>query len=481
MFSIAFRYLCGFASASRSPDSSQPEWPPNPDRVFMALVAAYEECERTDVNRATLEWLESLPAPSITCGALEAVRVDASVFVPINDFSDPWEKKGKKIVRHQTIQSANIGRSRKPRAFPTAFPDSDEVHLIYTSGLHSEHRTALQSLCAKVGYVGDTASLVQMWVEDTPPKPMLVSVGNTRSAMRLRIPYAGRLADLEKYYQRDMVAGEYRPRSFRWGHYAPPSTDAPDLPGSDYRLLVFRRAKGDVLDIRDTLALSDALRGAVMSATPKQPPPEWVSGHTPEGQHSERPHLAFLALPFVGHVHADGSLKGAALGVPNWVPQDDLNALLDGLFGADEPHPAPLRMGRAGAWQIEPDDSVRPLVALDLQTWCGPSRRWATVTPIALDRFPKADGDAEAAVARACGHIGLPQPRDVVIVPAPLFSGALPVKTMPLLPTRDGKGTRAHVHALLIFDRPVNGPVFLGAGRFRGYGLCRPYAGGGAG
>ena len=33
---------------------------------------------------------------------------------------------------------------------------------------------------------------------------------------------------------------------------------------------------------------------------------------------------------------------------------------------------------------------------------------------------------------------------------------------------------KVQVHVNLLFDRPVRGPVVLGGGRFRGYGMCRP-------
>lgn len=41
-------------------------------------------------------------------------------------------------------------------------------------------------------------------------------------------------------------------------------------------------------------------------------------------------------------------------------------------------------------------------------------------------------------------------------------------------------GERRHAHAILVFDRPVRGPILLGAGRYRGYGLCRPLSGPGS-
>ena len=32
-------------------------------------------------------------------------------------------------------------------------------------------------------------------------------------------------------------------------------------------------------------------------------------------------------------------------------------------------------------------------------------------------------------------------------------------------------------HAILVFDEPMRGPVLIGAGRFRGYGVCRALGG----
>ncbi len=45
----------------------------------------------------------------------------------------------------------------------------------------------------------------------------------------------------------------------------------------------------------------------------------------------------------------------------------------------------------------------------------------------------------------------------------------------PLMPTRPGGPNRRQAHVWLRFDRPVLGPVLLGAGRYRGYGLCKPW------
>jgi CRISPR-associated protein Csb2 len=133
-------------------------------------------------------------------------------------------------------------------------------------------------------------------------------------------------------------------------------------------------------------------------------------------------------------------------------------------------------MGRLGVWHLVPVNQSRPkLVTLRRGLWLGPSRRWASITPIVLDRYPKRDGDAEDMVVKACQYIDLPRPRDVVLMPGSLFTGAPPAKRFPPLPKKSGKTLDQHTHALLIFDEQVRGPVLLGTGRYRGYGLCRPY------
>ena len=146
-------------------------------------------------------------------------------------------------------------------------------------------------------------------------------------------------------------------------------------------------------------------------------------------------------------------------------------------------------MGRIGAWEIISEDREHPPVALQNETWTRPAKRWATVTPIVLDRYPKAkdeadaEKEAEAVITTACGRIGLPAPTNIVLMPVSPFIGSPPASQFPPLPSKFGKARRLHVHAVLTFAEPVLGPVILGAGRFRGYGLCRPYAtrwGGGA-
>jgi CRISPR-associated protein Csb2 len=499
MFSLAIRYLCGWASAA-SNKKEEPEWPPHPDRVFMALVAAWAETEANEAERQSLLFLQQLPEPCLSVSPdfeLHAAisvfrrnsdveeRVPVPVYVPVN---------GDRRDMKSLINLMPSERKRDKRHFPAVIPESDTVYLIWPDAeLPAEHRAALERLCAKVGYLGDTSSLVQMWVEDNPPPPTLIPTDEHHYSLRLRVFYPDRLKALQDAYQRDMEAGRYMPResTFKWGYYREPEAEQQPTPTSHFtELLVFRRTAGPTLDITDTLWLAKTLRDAAISLWEQRigpPVPEWLSGHTPTGERSRREngHLAFVALPNVGHEHADGELKGMALALPQDVTKDEQNLLLDALFPWDaqtgEIQPLELTLGRLGVWRLEQETRSFPrMVTLRKSIWLGPARRWATVTPLVLDRYPKnGESEAEEMAAAACVRIGLPRPREVVLMPGSLFIGVPPARRFPTLPKKFGKTLDQHTHALLMFDEPVRGPMLLGAGRYRGYGLCRPYRSGG--
>ena len=79
-------------------------------------------------------------------------------------------------------------------------------------------------------------------------------------------------------------------------------------------------------------------------------------------------------------------------------------------------------------------------------------------------------------IRECCSRIGLRAPREVVVTAVSAHLGAPPAHELPRLRRKDGS-RRRHSHAILIFDEPVCGPMLLGAGRYRGYGVCRPIDG----
>lgn len=118
----------------------------------------------------------------------------------------------------------------------------------------------------------------------------------------------------------------------------------------------------------------------------------------------------------------------------------------------------------------------------------GTSRDARPVPPVVLDRHPKSDPRKErsvwrtevaAIVSASCRRIGLPQPAEIDIDKTSWHHGAPRAHPgpdgYPLMPRRPGGPNRRQNHVRLRFDQPALGPGLLGAGRYRGYGFCKPW------
>lgn len=271
-----------------------------------------------------------------------------------------------------------------------------------------------------------------------------------------------------------------RPEPGLWMGYGPPAAaQAEHVKGScfDPRLLILALS-GKRLGLSATLKLVEALRGALLSACPS-PIPEWISGHGASGAASRDPHVALLPLPFVDSQHADGRLMGVALALPRGIEPTEAERTL-GPWLRDE-HGLPRSIALFDGQWLECTVSLEtregPPLNLRTQTWAGPARRWASVTPVVLDRHFDGPGQWERAaetVKDACERIGLPRPLEVVLHPVSLVEGTPRSSEFPPLARKHDGGRMQHAHAVLVFGEAVQGPVLVGAGRFRGYGLCRP-------
>jgi CRISPR-associated protein Csb2 len=485
MFALGLQYLTGVVYATDPSSREQPEWPPHPDRVFMAMVAAHHETDADPAEREALLWLERLGPPSIAASATGQPRRAVTTFVPVNDTEGPHLKARKSPSPAQLASGVSLlpeKRSRQPRTFPSVVPYDPTVFFIWSTDVPQRRLAdAIDGLCRKVIRVGHSASLVQMWVEASPPAPTLEPTAGVPRA-RMRVPGRGRLTALEARFPR------LRPSTGQWASYGDPSPQHLELTrGGAFApdLLVFRRVGGRPLGLESTPLIVDTARRAILSLA-AHPLPEWVSGHSSDGSPSRQPHVAIVPLADVGHEHADGHLLGLAVALPVAVSSDAVAQAFGVLLGTGstgELRPLPVFAGKLLDWTLEYDlRSDRPR-ALEPETWTAipdGARRWATVTPIVLDRYPKRDGDVEETTARACEHAGLPRPADVVIAPVSVFAGAPTTWSMPPMAGPGGKGARLHTHAIFSFDEPVIGPVLVGAGRYRGYGLCRPLSRAGA-
>ena len=282
-----------------------------------------------------------------------------------------------------------------------------------------------------------------------------------------------------------------RPVPGRWQGYGRPQPASPEEPEPlsvfDPRFVVLALG-GKRVSLPATLKLTAALRGLLIRNCPVQPPPEWFSGHRPDGKATAAPHMALAPLAFTGAPHADGSIMGLALILPRGLEPQEAGRCLEPILTDPETGLSrdDLRLfdGDRLESPVELEARERPPANLDPRTWTRASRVWASVTPVALNRhFDGHDKWERAAesVKDMCGHVGLPRPREVLLHPVSLVEGVPHAREFPQLTRRRDGGRQWHGHAVLIFDEPVCGPVLIGAGRFRGYGLCRPIDEGGGG
>ena len=263
---LEIEYLAGVAFAATTPAIDTPEWPPQIDRVFSALVAAWSARDKRIEERQALEWLEAQPTPEIA--ASEGIaRTAATVYVPPND---PATRK----VGDRTVMPAL--RRRQPRRFPAYRPDDPVVTFVWREttadpGLFA----ALDALARDVAYVGHSSSLTRCRFRiDVEPHQTV--------APRRRV-YPGRLSELERQFQ----AGT-RPSPGDWVTAAPrPQRASPRTGVFDDRWLVLEHVRGEMPDLRAAALLAKGLRNAVLSGYDQAGlgghVPAEVSGHAADG------------------------------------------------------------------------------------------------------------------------------------------------------------------------------------------------------
>lgn len=390
-------------------------------------------------------------------------------------------------------------RTRQPRTFPSVTPEDPRVVLVWPDAAPTaQHRGTLDAIAGRVVRLGHSSSLVTMRVRDDAPAPTWVPEAGeaerrTTDGVVLRIASPGQLEALDATFALQADApGRVMPASFR--RYGRPALaeDARVASSVFGDWIVLRRIDGPRLPSWRAVDVARTLRRALLESFGPEAP-EILSGHRAPSEPSLRPHLAFVPLPFVGSEHADGSILGVAIVLPRSADPEARRAVFGAVRAwedrwrrADEDSPrVPLFLGRAGELGLSyveeaTQSTLRP------STWTGPSRRWTTATPVALDRNPgdlrsrdakkeaAAYAEAEAIVAASCEHVGLPTPARVTVLPAAPIAGAAKARQFPPFSTGKPPVQRVLVHASISFAEPVAGPVLLGAGRYFGLGLFRP-------
>lgn len=554
MLAIRVDLLTGRYVATAHTDRTRAEWPIHPARLFSALVAALHlEHDVDPAERDVLNWMSTLDAPALSASPADHRGV-VPVFVPVNDPSvhpdfaallDDMETASARLrapspkaaggtsasvrvekavarlekqfseavargLQPATASTAALetaagvlpeGRSRQPRTFPSVTPERPVVHFVWPDASPTtEQGRALGRLLARVSRIGHSSSLVGCRLVEDPPPVNWVPDASTRD-LSLRWVAPGQLERLEAEYERHREEQPHvlpsRSVSYRDVSQRAAETVPVGVFGQEW--IVFRRIDGSRLPGRRAPDLAEALRKTLMAHSSQQPAPLVLSGHKADDSKAESPRPAVLALPNVGHRHADGTILGVAIVLPRGISPEDRAHVERGVAnweraGTRQEDGSPPRVslwkGPGVELRVQRQDPAwlgrASLKALDPATWARCARRWVSVTPVALDRNPgqirsrrpevvsAAVQEAEETISRACTLTGLPRPMCVTVSLHSLAQGAEPVFAYAPWPAkREGRFQRVLVHAELLFETAVAGPVILGAGRYAGLGLFR--------
>ncbi len=498
----------------------EPEWPPHPARLFYALVSALhvfrsEGNESGDAEeRRAVEWLEELGHPHVLAAQRDQIGTRRVVthHVPGNDPEEVTDKQAK--AGDGKPHHLPEHRAKSERHFPTLLLSDKtcRVHYCWPDIKPSEtHEASLRRLFERVSYLGHSSSLIALGLtlEDSAESSgdfiRWVPAPNGRGGIVLRSFSKGLLQLLDQVYE----PNEFSQQNYRLPHESVLYTQAcaadestPSVSSSHFgeQWIVYRFPDWVRIPMPAVLSLTTNLKTeacrladeAHLDAELKA----LLSGHqVGTGRPYEGPHVAFVGLPYVGHSNASGALFGLAAIVPRESAEAHRGADLDSVRRIlHRITSVPFRGQPVPLERLKIHDVSRPALPATLRPehWCRTAKVWASVTPVALDKFPgflfgrarKTDGEvartekalaeARASLRQSCVNIGLPAPVGVDVARFSWVKPSPPVSAFVAPKRAHQKPPSVLAHVRLEFDEEVRGPVLLGKQRYLGLGLFRP-------
>lgn len=523
-FRLSIRLLDG-AYHGRG-DGGEPEWPPSPLRAFQALVNAaagrWGPAQFGDYACPALAWLEGLGPPAIVAPPGRAATRPYRLYVP-NNAGDlmvaAWARGSRdaSMAEHRTEKDVRPTRFAGPDGRPLGSnPDFLPVHFDWPltpeqSAAGKSHRETLRAAARSITHLGwgvDQAVGDAELLADDPPADPDTERWQPEAAgggTPLRVPRAGTLAELRRKYA-DFLG------RLRHGSFDP----VPPLPESAFAVVGYRRATdpagrpwvafriasvdpddpNPAFDpprrCRDVAAWVRSATDRVCAGWPFGPIAGFVHGHAPDGAQltgeAADHRFMYLPLPTINPaLNRVESIRRVLIAAPpgaedrvEWVRRRLPGQVLTDLNGRDV---GLLTEHTGSPWVLE--------------QYLNLGRVWSTVTPLVLPGHDEADPrivcrraelapDAAArrrvreqadrrterlllrAFEQAGWPAGLVDPGGLEWQAVGYRAGVEPVVRYEL-PDELGRFPRYHVRVR--FPHAVRGPLAVGAGRYRGFGL----------
>ena len=519
MFTLEIEYLLHTSFASQPGRKDTPEWPPHPDRLFLALVAAWGESTKDQAGADALRWLEKQEPPSIRFP--EAHPRDRFVnFVPT---SSPDEKITNALNTKTAILQIHQSIVRKERQFPaTALPDDDpKVHMVWKNADPSpDTYRALSDLASRVSRIGHTASIVRVaTVVDAEIVPNYV-YDEDNGNIDLRCPHQGRFDSIVNSFDKskdpDIV---WRPMIAPTRRYAIPGrTVIRSVMGGKNEWVTLAFEGEPIPTLTSFPIVAKRMRDAIMHHA-DNPIHSIISGHDQNGASIKNPHLAIIPMANVGWGrYSDGSLMGISMILPRMSiygkeERSQLRQAVSRFLRSDRPSSetlhhdsdrtnkkitsrsstiqnessyntglpgGKLNLGRTGVTTLKRSDGRK---SLHPDRYVETSRTWASVTPMVLDHHPKNNHGPKDIISDGCARVSLPRPvsvshsRHSSVAGVPSAYVARGTNRGWMSPKPGFLDNKFICHAVIDFGCDVEGPVMLGAGRYYGLGLFLPFNG----
>jgi CRISPR-associated protein Csb2 len=485
-------------------DDGDPEWPPSPLRLFQSLVSAAASLWRGEkfhqIARPALKSLERTP-PSILTPATTDQSFGFRMYVP-NNSGDLMTAAWARGDTETSMAKFRVEKDVRPihlhgetLRFLFSLPSDDCPHFDIL-------RAAARSI-THLGWgidmvAGDAELLSETQVAQLTGEVWLPTADNSGTA--LRVATAGTLDALLERHERflhRLEDGGFKPvpplATFRVVGYRRASDPAPRA-YTAFSLLKPDASGNQSFDpLRRTRDVAGMIRHAIASAAADQGWSEervnvFVHGKTPDG---DRPstgaispdRLQYLPLPTINPLRVD-TIRRVLVAAPAQCGREIAwlqRALAGAELGNDK--------GATALLTILPrSDHV-------LKQYVGEARRWSTVTPVILPGYDDPDhlrrklqagGGAETQkrylarlnariedlirkAFRQAGYSNELIDRSELEWQQVGFRAGVDLASRYLPPQNLNNAPRIHV--CVNFPSPVTGPIAIGSGRFRGFGL----------
>ncbi|MEQ1903857.1 MAG: type I-U CRISPR-associated protein Csb2 [Pirellulaceae bacterium] len=468
-------------------DHAEPEWPPSPLRVFQALVAAGSNEVGGQDGRLTdfeaLKWLERLQndAPPVIVTPKHLVGKAVRIAVPNNDMDSParfWAKGQEPKKPHRPIDLRPLKTVRPIRLM---VDDDDQATVRYYFPLANDqcpHFDVLKSAARSITHLGWGIDMVAADAEVISEADAQQLSGERwqvaqSGGVALRVPKSGTLDDLMRKHEdflNRLTDEGFKPvpplREFAVRHYRR-STDPEPRPYCVFTILKPDASGNQAFNTaRRTRDVAAWIRHAVAEVCQPAGWPDFlpfVHGHGSDGQPNRSENSShrfqYLPLPTINsHLHRVESIRRVMVVAPPGC-QDRIDFIRRRLLG----HALKWRDEEIGVLNVQlGKDWVR-------DQYTGAATTWTSVTPVILDGYDDRNAaKTEKLLRKALANAGITaEIEELDWQPFGFVAGVEPVRAF----VRPEKLHGTMLHVRLQLKRSIPGPLALGAGRYRGYGL----------